>query len=137
VGGVKRALIALLALLLVATPAHAQSGKILLDMTIQTAPDVPSGHCLPASAGRLIVEARLTGEAKSPVRFSLGPAASDSGILDLQVTTLEPVSSIAPVQEGVYCYTLINEATAKGQAAPDQTPQDQLIVVRLIWLPGA
>jgi hypothetical protein len=136
VGGVKRTLVALLALLLIATPAHAQTGKLLLDMTIQTAPGIPSGHCLPASAGRLIVEARLTGETRASVRFSLGPAADASRILDLQVKTVEPVTGTAPVQDGVYCYTLVNEAMAGGQDAPGQaSPQDQPIVVRLIWLP--
>ncbi len=134
----RRMLVALLTLLLVATPAHAQPGKVLLDMTIQAVPGIPTGHCLATSAGRLLVEAHLTDEASTPVRFSLGPAENVPAILDLQVRDLEPVNGTAPVQAGVYCYMLINEAaTAAGDAPEQVSAPGQLIVVRLIWLPSA
>jgi hypothetical protein len=140
-----RLLVALLALVLVVMPAHAQTaqtGRVLLDMTIQVVPDVPSGHCLSVEAGRFIVEARLTGTNRWPVRFIFAPALNVPPNLEMRVTSPEPASGAAQVEAGVYCYALTNDAgTPEGDKAADQpdgeSPPEQLVTVRLIWLPAA
>ena len=133
----RRTLVALLALFLVITPAHAQTGKVLLDMTIQAAPGIPSGHCLYVDAGRFLAEGRLLGDNRWPARFFLGPALNVPANLDLQFSTPDQFSGAAHVEAGVYCYAVLNEAMVPGgQSAPDQASQaDQLIAVRLTWLP--
>ena len=134
----RRTLVALLTLVLAVTPAHAQTGKVLLDMTIQALPGIPSGHCLYVDTGRFLVEGRLLGENRWPVSFFLGPALNVPASLDLQFSTPTQSSGWANIEGGIYCYTLINEAVVpEGQSAPDQASQaDQLIAVRLIWLPA-
>jgi hypothetical protein len=132
----RRTLVALLTLVLIVTPAHAQSGKVLLDMTIQTLPGVPSGHCLYVDGGRILVEARLAGENRWPVRFILGPPTDTAPSLDLQIRTAEQVNGTAAVQAGVACYTIVNGAIAEAQGVPDPA-WEQAIAVRLIWLPPA
>jgi hypothetical protein len=132
-----RMLIVLLTLALVVTPTHAQTGKVLLDMTILTLPGIPSGHCLSVDAGRFVVEAHLMGENRWPVRFILGPALNVPASLDLQVNTPGPASSTAQVEAGVYCYALTNEAITEAQGLPDEASQwEQPVAVRLIWLPA-
>jgi hypothetical protein len=135
----RRLLVALLALVLVVMPAHAQTGRVLLDMTIQVLPDIPSGHCLSVEAGRFIVEAHLTGTNRWPVRFIFAPALNVPPSLELRVTSPEPASGTAQVEAGVYCYTLTNDArTPAGDNAADQeSPSEQLVTVRLIWLPAS
>ena len=133
----RRTLVALLALVLIVTPTHAQAGKVLLDMTIQTLPGVPSGHCLYVDAGSLVVEAHLTGENRWPVRFILTRPPDTLPGLDLQVRAPEPVSRAVEIQAGVYCYAVINGVIAEAQGVPDQSPQwEQPIAVRLIWVPA-
>jgi hypothetical protein len=132
----RRTLVALLTLVLLVAPAHAQTGKVLLDMTILTLPGVPSGHCLYLDAGRVVVEANLAGENRWPVRFILGPTPDAPPSLELQVRTPETVTNSAEVQAGVYCYIIVNGAIAEAQGIPDQT-WEQPIAVRLIWLPGS
>jgi hypothetical protein len=131
-------LVALLALALAVTPAHAQTGKVLLDMTVQTLPGIPSGHCLYVDTGRFLVEARLLGDSSWPVRFFFGPALNVPAHLDLRFSTPDPSSGSANIEGGVYCYAIINEATAPGdQGAPDQaTRREQPVALRLIWLPA-
>ncbi len=133
-----RTLLALLTLLRAVAPAHAQTGKVLLDMTIAALPGVPSGHCLYADAGRFLVEARLLGENPWPVRFFLGPALNVPANLDLRFSTTDPSSGVASIESGVYCYALLSEATAEAdQGAPEQASHaQQPIAVRLIWLPA-
>jgi len=139
----RRTLLALLALVLIATPAHvalAQSGqpeRVLLDMPIRTLPGVPSGHCLEVEAGRFVVEARLRGEHPWPVRFILGPALDMPPSLELQAKTPEPATSTAQVEAGVYCYTLVNDASAEAPPLPEHASKwEQVVAVRLIWLPA-
>ena len=133
----RRTLVALLALLLAVTPAHAQTGKVLLDMTIQTLPGIPSGHCLYVDAGRFWVEAHLLGEHRWPVRFFLSPALNVPASLDLRVSTPDLASASAAVEGGVYCYALVNEAVVPDdRVGPDRAPEwEQPIAIRLIWLP--
>jgi hypothetical protein len=136
----RRTLAALLALALIVTPAHAQTGqpgRVLLDMTIQALPGIPSGHCLYVDAGRFLVEARLIGENPWPVRFILGPALDVPPSLELQAKTPELTTGTVQVEAGVYCYTLVNDASAEAPPLPDQASKwEQLIAVRLIWLPA-
>ena len=131
-----RTLLALLMLLLAVAPAHAQTGKVLLDMTIDVLPGVPSGHCLYADAGRFLVEARLLGDNRRPIRFSLGPVNAPSN-LDAVFSTPDPSSAWAAVEGGVYCYALVNEAAVPDdRGGPDRAPEwEQPIAIRLIWLP--
>jgi hypothetical protein len=134
----RQTLLALLLLVLAVTPARAQTGKVLLDMTIQTLPGIPSGHCLHVDAGRFLVEGRLLGDNRGPVRFFLGPALNVPANLDLQFSTSDPSSSSTDVEGGVYCYALVNVAVVPGdQSGPDQAPRwEQPIALRLIWLPA-
>jgi hypothetical protein len=130
-------LVALLALALIVTPTHAQTETVLLDMTIQTLPGVPSGHCLYVDAGSLIVEAHLTGEHHWPVRFILTRPPDTVPSLDLQVRTPEPINRTLEIPTGVYCYAVINGVIAEAQGVPDQSPQwEQPMAVRLTWLPA-
>jgi len=133
----RRTLVALLTLVLTAAPAHAQTGQVLLDMTIQTLPGIPSGHCLYIEAGRFLVDARLTGDTQQPVRFSLGPAANVPASLDLRITTPSPTNAIAPVEAGIYCYMLTSDALVpeNENVSDSETQRAQLVAVRLIWLP--
>jgi hypothetical protein len=127
----RKTIVALLVLALVATPTHAQTGKVLLDMTIQTLPGIPSGHCLYVDTGRFLVEGRLLGDNRWPVRFFFGPALNVPANLDLRFTTPDRFSDSASIEGGVYCYALVNEA------APNQAPPlEQPIALRLIWLPA-
>jgi hypothetical protein len=134
----RQTLLALLVLVLAVTPARAQTGKVLLDMTIQTLPGIPSGHCLYVDDGRFLVEGRLLGDNRGPVRFFLGPALNVPANLDLQFSTSDPSSSSTDVEGGVYCYALVNVAVVPGdQSRPDQAPRwEQPIALRLIWLPA-
>jgi hypothetical protein len=133
----RQTLIVLLALMLIVTPTHAQAETVLLDMTIQTLPGVPSGHCLYLDAGSLAIEARLTGDNRWPVRVILTRPPDTVPSLDLQVRTPEPMSRTIEVQTGLYCYAVINGAIAEAQGVPDQSPQwEQPIAVRLTWLPA-
>ena len=135
----RQILAALLTVLLLTTPAHAQTGRVLLDMTIQAGPGSPSGHCLYVDAGRFIVEGHLVGDNHSPVRFSLGPAVNVPSNLDLRITSTTTTSSSVRVEAGVYCYMLTTEATELAEpTVTDQTPKlEQLVAVRLIWLPAS
>jgi hypothetical protein len=93
-------LVAVFAFLMVVTPSNAQttqSGRILLDMTIQAVPGTPSGHCLYVDAGRLFVEGRLVGENRSTTRINLGPAANVPANVDLQITSPSTTSTSAQV----------------------------------------
>jgi hypothetical protein len=130
-------LVALLAVVLLTTPAHAQTGRVLLDMTIQALPGSPSGHCLYVDAGRFVVEGHLAGSNHSPARFTLGPDLNTPASLNLNITSATTTNSSAQVEAGVYCYTLTNEAPEPaGDNVTDQMPQsEQLVAVRLIWLP--
>jgi hypothetical protein len=134
-----RLLVVLLTLVLVVTPVNAQTGRILLDMTIQTLPGVESGHCLYVDAGRFVMEGRLVGENRQPVRFNLGPAVNVPANLDLRITTPSPTNATAQVEAGVYCYTLTSQATgdAASNTASQASQLGQLTAVRLIWLPAS
>src|SRR2546423_7781610 len=121
---VRWVLVTLFALALVVTPVHAQTGRVLLDMTIQTLPGGESGHCLSVDTGRFVVEARLTGDNRWPVHFSLGPALNVPASLNLRIMSATTTSSSAQIEAGVYCYTLTNEASEPaGDNVTDQTPQ--------------
>ncbi len=135
----RQILATLLAVVLLTTPAHAQTGRVLLDMTIQAVPGSPSGHCLYVDAGRFVVEGHLVGNNHSPARFTLGPAMNVPANLDLRITTATTASSSVQVEAGVYCYVLANEAPEPaGDNVTDQTsPLEQLVAVRLIWLPAS
>src|SRR4051812_18137575 len=100
----KQILAALFAVALLTTPAHAQAGRVLLDMTIQAAPGSPSGHCLFVDAGRIVVEGPLVGNNRSPARFTLGPAVNMPSNLALRIPPAPPASSSVQVEAGVYCY---------------------------------
>jgi hypothetical protein len=124
----KRTLLALLTLALIATPAQAQTGKVL--------PGSPSGHCLYVDAGRFFVEARLTGEARQPGRFSLGPSSQEPSTLNLRVSTPDPSNGTVQVAAGVYCYTLTSEpAPDRGGASDDTSQPGPSLALRIIWLP--
>ena len=132
----KRTLLALLTLALIATPAQAQTGKVLLDMVVQVLPGSPSGHCLYVDAGRFFVEARLTGEARQPGRFSLGPSSQEPSTLNLRVSTPDPSNGTVQVAAGVYCYTLTSEpAPDRGGASDDTSQPGPSLALRIIWLP--
>jgi hypothetical protein len=134
----RQTLLALLMLVLAVTPARAQTGKVLLDMTIQTLPGIPSGHCLHVDDGRFLVEGRLLGDNPWPVRFFLGPALNVPANLELRFSTPDRSSSSTNIEGGVYCYALVNEAVVPGdQSGSDQAPHwEQPIALRLIWLPA-
>ena len=134
----RQTLLALLMLMLAVIPARAQTGKVLLDMTIQSSPGIPSGHCLHVDAGRFLVEGRLLGDTPWPVRFFLGPALNVPANLELQFSTPDPSSSSTDIESGVYCYALVNVAVVPGdQSGPEQAPRwEQPIALRLIWLPA-
>src|SRR5689334_8926766 len=101
----------LLALTLAMTPAYAQTGRVLLDMTIQALPGAPSGHCLYVDAGRFVVEGHLVGNNHAPARFTLGPDLDVPSSLSLKITSATTTSATTQVEAGVYCYTLTNEAS--------------------------
>ena len=108
-------------------------------MTIQAMPGSPSGHCLYVDAGRFVVEGHLVGDNRSPARFTLGPNLSVPASLNLSIATATTSNSSAQVEAGVYCYTLTNETSepAGDNLMDDQKPQlEQLVAVRLIWLPA-
>jgi hypothetical protein len=130
---------ALIALALLTTPAHAQAGRVLLDMTIQALPGSPSGHCLYVDAGRFVVEGHLVGDNHSPARFTLGPDLNVPASLNLRITSATTASTSTQVEAGVYCYTLTNEAPEPaGDNVTDQaSPLEQLVAVRLLWLPAS
>jgi hypothetical protein len=133
---VARTALAFLMLLLMGTPAHAQTGRVLFDMTIQTRPGPPGGHCLVTDAGRLLVEARLAGENRWPVRFSLGPGPDALRSLNLRINTPETTTGMVRVDRGISCYALFNEATFSERNETDQSSSpEQPVAIRLIWLP--
>jgi hypothetical protein len=134
-----RILVGLLTAVLVVTPARAQTGRVLLDMTIQVLPDTPSGHCLYVEAGRFIVDAHLTGEGRWPVRFGLGPGVNAPASLDLRITSSTPATAMTQVEAGVACYLLTSEARMSGgdNAVNREPLPEQLVTVRLIWLPAS
>ena len=127
----------LLAPLLDMRTTHAQTGRVLLDMTVQVLPGSPNGHCLYVEAGRFVVEARLVGENRSPTHFYLGPAYVPSS-LDMRITSANVTSSSVRVESGIYCYTITYEdVEPTPDTASDGPPTlDYLVAVRLIWLPG-
>ena len=132
----RQTLLALIMLFLIVMPAHAQTGKVLLDMTIQTLSGSPSGHCLYVDDGRFFVEARLTGEAHTPVRFNLGPAPYGPPNLNLRVSTTEASNGIVQVVAGTYCYLITGDVTTNGEDASDNASQlGQSVTLRIIWLP--
>ena len=135
----RQMLAALLTVVLLTTPAHAQTGRVLLDMTIQALPGSPSGHCLYVDAGRFVVEGHLVGNNHPPARFTLSPDLSVPANLDLRITTATTATSSVQVEAGIYCYMLANEApeTAGDNEADQTSPLDQLVALRLIWLPAS
>lgn len=131
-----RTVLALLMPVLMSAPVQAQTGRVLFDMTIQTRPDAPGGHCLVTDAGRLLVEARLVGESRWPVRFSLGPGPDAQRSLDLRINTFETTTSIVRVDRGISCYALANEAPVPERNEADHAlSREQPVAIRLIWLP--
>lgn len=136
---VRQVLVGVLALMLVTTSAHAQTGRVLLDMTTEAVPGSPSGHCLYVDAGRFVVEGHLVGNNHAPAEFSLGPAANVPSNLDVKITSATTASTSARVEAGIYCYSLTSQAPeSAGDNEADQTPpMDQLVAIRLIWLPAS
>ena len=132
----RRTLVALLTLMVVVTPAHAQTEQVLLDTTLGVVPESTTTVCPVLPAGLLAVSLRTVGKAKpNPITFSFygWRRANGEANTERSVTNDELIVS-APLKGGRYCITLRNDAIASpsaGLAEVTSLRQDVVIKVTL------
>lgn len=142
--GRRAALMGLLVTLL-ATPVAtmppgvgAEDARTLVDLTIETVPQRDGGHCFQTSTGHVTASVHAVGAGTWPVRYTLGPwgNAAEGERVNTLIATQPTTHSIA-VQDGLYCYTLSNEAVpATRRLFPDEVyTYAQDVALTMTWTP--
>jgi hypothetical protein len=132
-----RAVVALLAVVLLATPVRADEERVLVDLVARLRPDDDDGHCLQLDAGSVAVTVQLVGSPVLPVRFLLG-IAKDADAERIRTTVgSDPTRYSVPVEAGIYCYSLHDESAPHERPIPpeDLGTSSQLVALRIVWSP--
>ena len=135
----------LLALIVLAWPAHAQDstgGHVLLDATVRVAPGENGGLCLLLDTSGILevslqrVDDRDDSLIDAPI-FALGPyRTSPAGSGDPPEIQAQPVTSMRtaitlPVESRLYCYSLSLKSTPAIEALP---PRERATHFRFVTL---
>ena len=101
------------AVLLVVTvqPAQAADERTLTDLTLRVPPWEGVGQCFTTERGTISATVQLAQETTPTIRFGAGVP---NGERENSISTLvihQPVTYTVPVPSGLYCYSLLNEAT--------------------------
>lgn len=143
----KAILAAMLAVMLVTWPAHAQSERVLLDMTVRVLRAQETGICMQVDPGTITSTVEAVGPGIVPVRFVLGPYGNSSeadGRVNTMVATapatyVTHLGQQSPGYTGFACYTLRNETPLPpdGRIYADEVLRlSQLVAIKLVWSPA-
>lgn len=138
-------LAAMMAMLLLGTPVHAEDEQVLMDMTVRVLRAREYGICMQVKPGTVTSTVQAVGPGIVPVRFGFGPYGNveaegqvNTMVASEPVTYVTHISDQVPGYSGFACYSLHNEAPlpADGRVyANEVLILSQLVSIKLVWSP--